>query len=227
MFGRVLPADRAHAAVRHERPPVWCAASCASFEVVPAAPAPASDRVAGRPRHDLGHVLRRRAPDRRAAARRACSSPSWRSACCSRAAPQLNVFALGFPVKILLTLSLAARRRRRCSPGAVSTHPDRIVEATSAPVGTGRRASRGRGRVEKTEKPTPKRRKEARKEGQVAKTRPSSARGWPCSSSTLPAADDGRPAARHVRDADDQARRGHRRARGRRAAAGCCGDAQR
>jgi flagellar biosynthesis protein FliR len=45
----------------------------------------------------------------------------------SRAVPSLNVFAMSFPVKILLTLSLAAVAVGLL-PGAVSTILDRIVE---------------------------------------------------------------------------------------------------
>ncbi len=53
----------------------------------------------------------------------------------SRAVPSLNVFAMSFPVKILLTLSLAAVAVGLL-PGAVSTILDRIVEGFGA-AGTG------------------------------------------------------------------------------------------
>jgi flagellar biosynthesis protein FliR len=49
----------------------------------------------------------------------------------SRAVPSLNVFAMSFPVKILLTLSLAAVAVGLL-PGAVSTILDRIVEGFGA-----------------------------------------------------------------------------------------------
>ena len=49
----------------------------------------------------------------------------------SRAVPSLNVFAMSFPVKILLTLSLAAVAVGLL-PGAVSTIMDRIVESFGA-----------------------------------------------------------------------------------------------
>ena len=85
----------------------------------------------------------------------------------SRVVPQLNVFAVGFPVKIGVAMIVVGARCR------------------SSPAGCPTRArSRGRPRPalprasepepwphdDKTEKPTAKRREEARKKGQVAKS---------------------------------------------------------
>ena len=64
----------------------------------------------------------------------------------SRAVPSLNVFAMSFPVKILLTLSLAAVAIGLL-PGAVSTIMDRIVEGFGAASHRSGGVSRGRGQV--------------------------------------------------------------------------------
>ena len=83
----------------------------------------------------------------------------------TRVAPPLNVFAMSFPVKILLTLSLAAVAVGLL-PGAVSTIMDRIVESFGAAAHRSGGVSRWpRTSREKTEKPTAQRRKEAAQGG--------------------------------------------------------------
>ena len=80
----------------------------------------------------------------------------------SRVVPQLNVFAVGFPAKIVVGLLLVGRHaalRRRLDQRASCSR-------TSAPPS--KRSGSGLMAGEKTEKATPKKREEAREKGQVA-----------------------------------------------------------
>ena len=87
----------------------------------------------------------------------------------SRAAPALNIFQIGFPVKIMLTLAMLGPHLPAAAPGA--RHPDASTRpARCSPCGAADAVAKDGPGGEKTEKPTPQRLKKARKEGQIPRT---------------------------------------------------------
>ncbi len=82
----------------------------------------------------------------------------------SRVVPQLNVFAVGFPAKVVVGLLLVG--------ASLPFVAGWISGELQQDVGSALQAIRGRLTMagEKTEKATPKRRNEARKKGQVARS---------------------------------------------------------
>ena len=141
----------------------------------------------------------------------------------SKAAPQMNVFTLGFPIKILLTLLLAGL--------ALPLLPDAVDGLVGAATRSGDRRRRGRSHVSgarvssdkasKTEKATPKKVADARKKGQVAKSQEVVGLDHHAGHDAAPAADVlERPRPRRSGSSATPARP-HRRARDRPGAARC------
>ncbi len=145
---------------------IMIAGLAGTYEVVPLTATPVVRALAAARGRRVRAGLRARARGRRARAHRA--RRRRRRARARRArGPQLNVFAVGLPAKILVgvavvaaSLPFVARPRQRRARERRRRRPHAIAQAT------GRRPMAG----DKTEKATPKRREEARKKGQVARS---------------------------------------------------------
>ncbi len=92
----------------------------------------------------------------------------------TRAAPQLNLFGIGFTITLLCGFFVLHRRARRHHGGHLQPHRQRACGG----VGTGRRAGRGSALMaesemggERTEEPSQRRLQEARERGQVPRSR--------------------------------------------------------
>ncbi len=87
----------------------------------------------------------------------------------SRAAPSLNVFALAFPLRVVIALiAVGLAHPARSAPRSATSCTTPSRRSATADPESGDMAAGDKG--DKTEKPTPKRVKEARDKGQIARS---------------------------------------------------------